>query len=355
VLDRPGLEFLRLLDANANRAREGIRTAEDYCRYGLNEKRWSERLKSIRRAISEILGVHFTSRELTESRNVGQDPLHPDSVADSARPAYSENGRDVAHRGLKRAQEALRVLEEFLRASKPDASAQFAQHRYTLYEAEQWLLTAGETAAVIQAASVYVLLTSAFCKKGFLQTAEGALKGGARLLQLREKEKTADNSLIAQARDLLTLCRNYGGVLICNDRVDVALATGMPGVHLGQQDMTLEEARRVSGERLILGRSTHSVVQAKAAVEVEKADYIAIGSIYETSTKQGRILAGIQLAEQVSALNLPVPVFAIGGITPERIPELKAAGVRRVAVSKTIIAQDDPESATKRLLDAMAG
>ena len=150
------------------------------------------------------------------------------------------------------------------------------------------------------------------------------------------------------------MCRNYGAVLICNDRVDIALAVGLPGVHLGQKDLTLDEARKVSGERLVLGRSTHSVAQAKAAVEVEKADYIAIGSIYETSTKVGRILAGIPLAEQVSALGLPVPVFAIGGITQERIPELRTAGVRRVAVSTAIIAQDDPESATKRLLEAMA-
>lgn len=354
VTERSGLEFLRLIDANANRAREGIRTAEDYCRFSLNEWRWSGRLKSIRRDVSQILGVHFRGDELTDRRDVQQDPLHPQHDVATAHVRLSESPCDVAHRGLKRAQEALRVLEEFLRAPYPSSSAQLAGHRYLLYEAEQWLLGPGQVAAVVNAATVYVLLTSALCKQGLLSTAESVLKGGARLLQLREKGTAADNTLIARARDLLHMCTDYGAVLICNDRVDLALAAGMRGVHLGQNDLSIADARKISGERLFLGRSTHSVEQARAAAEVDQADYIAIGSIYETSTKQGRILAGIQLAEQVSALELPVPVFAIGGITREKVGELKAAGVRRIAVSTALIAQDDPESATKKLIEAMA-
>ena len=103
-----------------------------------------------------------------------------------------------------------------------------------------------------------------------------------------------------------------------------------------------------------LRRSTHSVQQARIAVEVEESDYIAIGSMYDTATKPGRILAGLALAEQVSALNLTVPVFAIGGITQGRVKELKAAGVRRIAVSTAVISDADPESATKKLIEAMA-
>jgi thiamine-phosphate diphosphorylase len=96
------------------------------------------------------------------------------------------------------------------------------------------------------------------------------------------------------------------------------------------------------------------VQQAQDAVKTEQVDYIAVGSIYDTKTKPGRILAGLALAEKVSALNLQVPVFAIGGITSARIKELKSAGIRRIAVSTAVIADANPESAAKQLVEAMA-
>jgi thiamine-phosphate pyrophosphorylase len=343
---------LRLIDANANRAREGIRTAEDYIRFKSGNTRWAQRLKASRHAISDLLGQAFKSEILTAARNVSTDPLKPEASEGNC-TAQEENAKTVAHRGLKRAQEALRVLEEYLRGAYPKISIALSINRYGLYEAEQWLLNASDAAATLEAAKVYVLLSASLCKTGLLHTAEAALKGGARILQLREKEGTA-RAILKQARDLQSLCETYGAVLICNDRLDLATAAGTGGVHLGQDDLTPAEARKLCGEKLLIGRSTHSPEQAQKAVIVEQVDYIAIGSMYETSTKAGRILAGLKLAEQVAALNLSLPVFAIGGINGEKIKELKAAGVRRIAVSTAVIAQADPEGATRRLIDAIS-
>jgi len=347
---------LSLIDANANRAREGIRTAEDYIRFSVRYTRWALELKAIRAGITAVVNSHVAERELIASRNVPGDPGRPkqDPIRDEAQSANSERPIHVARRGLKRAQEALRVLEEYFRAQFAQSSTQLSQYRYVLYEAEQWLMLGSAAATTLGACSVYVLLTESLCARGLLPTAEAALKGGCKLFQLREKQDPG-TTLITKARDLQRLCSEYDAVLICNDRVDVAAASGCVGVHVGQDDLAPADIRSVIGQKLLIGRSTHSVGQAKRAIEQEQVDYIAIGSMYDTTTKPQRIMAGLSLAEQVSALKTDLPVFAIGGITLERIPELKAAGVRRIAVSSVVISAADPEGVTRKLIEAMDG
>jgi len=371
-----GFSELRLIDANANRAREGIRTGEDYIRFVAGEGRWASELKRIRHSVTLLLASHFSNKQLTASRNVGSDPFNPSDATPPPTPSCcgegdrgvtpscggegaggrpaTESSREVALRGLKRAEEALRVLEEYTRAESAATAVQFAQHRFALYEAEQWLAHASEAAAVIGTASLYVILTKSLCRRGLCGTAEAVLKGGAKLLQFRNKDITNSISLLAEARDLHALCSRQGAVLICNDRLDIALAAGAAGVHLGQHDLPPLDARRVVGEKVIIGRSTHTVEQARHAVELEKADYLGVGSVYDTSTKQERFLVGVKLAEQVCALGLGVPVFAIGGITLDRVAELKAVGVKKVAVSSAIVADPDPERITRRFIELLA-
>jgi thiamine-phosphate pyrophosphorylase len=351
VSSAPNLPDLRLIDANANRAREGLRTAEDYIRFAVGTHRHSTALKTIRAQITTLLQKHFSDQDLVASRNVATDPLRPDDN-EGAQTAQNETPRAVAHRGLKRAQEALRVLEEYLKAPHPSTAAELSRARYRAYEIEQWLVCASDAARIIANAKLYVLLSDSLCRDGVLPTAQAVLRGGAKVLQQREKEKSG-KALYAQARDLRKCCEEFGAVLICNDRTDVALTAQAAGVHLGQEDLAPTSVRFISGERLIIGRSTHSVQQAQQAVTVDRADYIAIGSMYDTSTKRERILAGVKLAEDVSALKLEVPVFAIGGITLERIPELKRAGVRQIAVSSAVISAADPESMTRKFVELL--
>jgi len=341
---------LRILDANANRAREGIRTAEDYIRLALMHPRWSQRLKGIRHALTDALREY--QDELLKTRNVASDPGRA-MLSDEGPAAATESAKCVALRGIKRAQEALRVIEENLRGATPAVGNRMGAFRFELYDAEQWLVLTGDSARILNSTLVYVLVTECMCTQGLIRTVEAVLKGGARLLQLREKNQV-DGLFLAQAQQLREVCGKFGAVLICNDRVDLALLANASGVHVGQEDLCPADARKLCGERLLIGRSTHSVEQARQAVEQEQADYIAIGSIYETSTKQGRTLAGLKLAEQVCELKLETPVFAIGGITLERIAELKAVGIKRVAVSSAIILDRDPERATGRMIEALA-
>ncbi len=300
---------LQIIDANANRAREGLRTAEDYLRFAAGHRRWSALLQSIRAGITAQLDTLFTSYVLVAARNVSGDPGAPDPACPTIRPEREESSQKVAQRGLKRAQEALRVLEEYTRAHFPESSAQFEKYRYEAYQVEQWLLLSSDAARCIAEARVYVLLTTALCKMPLLETALAVLRGGARIIQLREK-KLDTKTLVVQARRLRELCNDFKAVLICNDRVDLALATQSEGVHLGQEDLNPAAVRSIAGEKLLIGRSTHSVEQARHAVEVEHADYIAIGSMFETTTKAAHILVGLPLAEAIRDSSLPVPVFA---------------------------------------------
>jgi thiamine-phosphate pyrophosphorylase len=156
------------------------------------------------------------------------------------------------------------------------------------------------------------------------------LAGGARLIQLRDKDASA-REMLEQARACLELTRAAGAKLIINDRVDVALTAGADGVHLGQEDVSVEDARELLGADKIIGVSTHSIDQFRAALETS-ASYIAIGPVYQTKTKQNPDpVIGLELVRQAKALT-DRPLVAIGGVTAERAPEVIAAGADCVAV-----------------------
>ena len=346
--------LVRILDANANRVREGLRTAEDYVRFMIGDLQQAGRIKLLRQTLTEILhGVEGLERSLLESRNVAADPMRPDNWKDVLRRIERETPRDVAQRGMKRAQEGLRVLEENLRGFQIDAAERIARLRYLAYESEQWIVCASKASQVLQSSNVYVLLTSKLCRKQDpLAVAEAVLKGGVRLLQLREKE-LSDARLLDLAKNINKLCVEYEAAFFLNDRIDLAVYCRANGAHLGQEDVAPAEARQLCGRRLMLGLSTHSARQARDAVEGDQADYIGVGAMYETQTKAATVLGGLKLMEEVAALDLKTPVFAIGGITLQRLPELKAAGARRVALSTAIIAADDPERAARLFVEAM--
>jgi thiamine-phosphate pyrophosphorylase len=155
------------------------------------------------------------------------------------------------------------------------------------------------------------------------------LDGGARIIQLRDKEASS-RELLEQARDCLKLTREAGARLIVNDRADVALTAGADGVHLGQDDMSVADAREMLGEDKIIGVSTHSIDQFRAALETS-ADYIVVGPVYPTTTKENPApVVGLDLVREAKSLTNR-PLVAIGGINHERAPEVFAAGADCVA------------------------
>jgi len=156
------------------------------------------------------------------------------------------------------------------------------------------------------------------------------LDGGANLIQLRDKE-AGGRELLEQVMACLKMTRKAGATLIINDRVDVALTAGADGVHLGQDDLSVDEAREILGEDKIIGVSTHSIAQFRAALETS-ANYIAVGPIYPTITKENPApVVGLELVREAKKLT-DRPLVAIGGISHARAPEVIAAGADCVAV-----------------------
>ncbi|HEX8557396.1 MAG TPA: thiamine phosphate synthase [Pyrinomonadaceae bacterium] len=180
-------------------------------------------------------------------------------------------------------------------------------------------------------------------------------EGGARLVQLREK-RLSPREFYAEASEALRVARSFGARLVVNDRADVALAVGADGVHVGQDDMPPEAARAVLGERAVVGFSTHNVEQAAAAAAARPAvDYIAIGPVFDTSSKEKPDpvvgLEGVRRAREAAP---GVPLVAIGGVTAESARAVLEAGADSVAVIGALLSASDPAEITRRTRDFLA-
>ena len=178
-------------------------------------------------------------------------------------------------------------------------------------------------------------------------------EGGATLVQLREKH-LPPREFYAEVFEALKVARAFGARLIINDRVDVALATGVEGVHVGQDDMPPETARLVVGKRMVVGFSTHGVEQAAAAARLP-VDYVAIGPVFETSSKQKPDpVVGLEGVRRVREAIGNMPLVAVGGITAESAPPVLAAGADSVAVINALVGTSDPAEITRRTRDFLA-
>jgi thiamine-phosphate pyrophosphorylase len=180
-----------------------------------------------------------------------------------------------------------------------------------------------------------------------LRIVQGALDGGADVVQLRKKEMSKGPQY-RLASSLRGLTRSYGALLIINDHADIAIAVDADGVHLGQDDLPVAAVRGLPGfAGRIIGCSTHSLEQALRAVEAG-ADYLGVGPVHPTPTKQGRRAVGAELVREVAAA-VRVPFVAIGGIEPNNVAEVIEAGARAVAVVRSIYDAPDPEAAARDL------
>ena len=199
---------------------------------------------------------------------------------------------------------------------------------------------------------LYVLITGNIATKSVKETARLVINGGADAIQLREKT-ISDSNFISLAGEVREITTRSGTLLFINDRVHVAREINADGVHLGQQDMSILEARDIIGNEKIIGVSTHSIIQAKQA-QKDGADYIAIGPIYPTRTKGHEPSIGLEVIQEVSgAVN--IPIIAIGAINLENLDEVLKAGASRVAVCSAIIGSKDIYSSTKQYKEKLNG
>ncbi len=199
---------------------------------------------------------------------------------------------------------------------------------------------------------LYVLISGSIAAKSVIETTRLVIDGGADAIQLREKT-ISDSEFITLAEEVRDITTKNGTLLIINDRVHIAREINADGVHLGQQDMSASEARDIVGNEKIIGVSTHSVIQAKQA-QKDGADYIAIGPIYPTRTKDYEPSVGIEIIREISeAVN--IPFIAIGAITLDNLDKVLKAGASRIAVCSAIIGSKDIYSSTRQFKEELNG
>ena len=340
---------LRLLDANLDRAREGLRVVEDWCRFGLDRADLVARLKDLRQRLGLLHGDAYK-----QARHTGSDV-----AAGLGHPAQAQRQRpqQVVAANCGRVQEALRVLEEFARGMDAPLAAEAAAIRYALYDLEVDLLRAcqGGDARRRQLRQCPLYLITSPSER-LEAVVEAALRGGVRLVQYRAKEGTAgpdgqpiaDGLRLRQAQALRQLCSQHGALFVVNDRIDIALAVDADGVHLGQGDLPPALARRLLGPEKLIGRSTHAIDQLRQAV-ADGCDYVGVGPVNATPTKPGRDPVGLDYVRQAAA-ECPLPFFAIGGIDATNLAAVLVAGASQVAVVRAITEAEDPQAASRDLL-----
>jgi thiamine-phosphate pyrophosphorylase len=339
----------RVIDANLNRAGEGLHLLEDVARLMLNDGGLTQQLRTMRHEL--LRGDRAFNQQLVQSRDsegdVGGDIEAPGEAKERELPITV-----VAN--SRRVQESLRTLEEL--AKIPDATPKldpqkFKQARFALYTIERKMLSrllrqdkAGRLSGLYA-----VVDSDSIGGHRHIEVAEELIRGGARVIQFRDKSRDKSERL-SITQGLRDLCAQNDVLFIVNDYIGLALATDADGLHLGQKDLPVSLARRILAIDQLIGCSVTTVEQAKAA-EADGADYIAVGSIYPTSSKEGAVVVGLKGLRQIKqAVNLPV--VAIGGINKDNVAEVLAAGADAVAVISAILKAKEVAEATRQIIAA---
>lgn len=335
-------DMLRILDANLNRMREALRVVEDYARFSLDDADSAAELKRCRHELAELRAA-FGPDELRAARDT---PGDIGRALKTPTELHRGDAGAIVSAAFARWQEAARVVGEYGKLVDGAAAAAAERLRYRAYELEPRIVLRGHMRQHLARARVYVLITAALCRGEWLASAEAALRGGADCLQLREKHLD-DRALLARARALRELTRRHGALLALNDRPDLAKLAGADIVHVGQDDLSVAEVRRIAGGKLLVGKSTHTQPQVDAAL-LEEPDYLAVGPMWASSTKPQDHIAGAETLRYARS-RTALPLVAIGGLTADNAASLWHAGATCLAVCQAVLAADDPAAAVRCL------
>ncbi|HKB02938.1 MAG TPA: thiamine phosphate synthase [Gemmataceae bacterium] len=336
----------RVVDANANRAREALRVLDDYCRFVLDDAVLTEEMKIVRHRFADLLAC-MPAATLYEARDTLADV---GTAISTTGEMARESPAEVARINFKRLQEALRSLEEFGKVIAPDFAGGLEAIRYRTYTLERAVGIGADARTRLETAKLYVLLTGSQCSAALDWTIREAADGGADVFQLREKS-LSDRDLLERARNVRRWTRETQTLFIVNDRPDIARLAEADGVHLGQDDMSVKDARRILGAGPLIGVSTHNADQVRKAI-LDGASYIGVGPTFASTTKDFGELAGLDFVREAAALTT-LPAFVIGGMNASNIGQAVAAGAKRVAVTAAVCQADEPAAAARAIRSAL--
>jgi thiamine-phosphate pyrophosphorylase len=340
-MERAGL---RILDANFNRAREAVRVIEDYCRFALNSQLLTERAKQLRHELCAALDEVGLTR-LASSR----DSISDVGVGGKVPEQFERSClKDSFTAGCKRLTEALRALEEVSKAEFENISKSIEKMRFDSYTLEKDIIIFSEPAEKFKRVSLYVIISSNLPADIISLTHHCAI-GGADCIQLRAKN-IDDEKLSALAVEFVQICREKSVLSIINDRVDIAVAAEADGVHLGQNDIPIDKARKLPLTPLIIGKSTHSATELENAT-VGLPTYVSLGPVFPSSTKPELQTAGLEYVRlSIGKLEQTgIAGVAIGGITLDNLKDVLEAGAKAIAVCSVVNQAKDPAESCRKL------
>jgi thiamine-phosphate pyrophosphorylase len=320
-------KVLRIIDVNFNRATEGLRVVEEICRFVLEDRKLTLTLKMLRGELFQSIRVsdYQIIRERKALKDVGRG-LYPES---EGRRASLE---DIFRANMKRAQEAVRCLEEFSKMLRPGLGKVFKNIRFKLYEVEK--IMAPKVAKVVKLDFDLYLITDP--QFGHLKMIRQAIASGIKIVQFRDKVMNKREYLY-WAKKIAALTKKAKVTFMLNDHWDLVNEVGADGVHLGQEDLasiSLRKVRKELGEEKIIGVSIHSLAQALRAEKLG-ADYIAVGPVFPTPSKPQVKPVGLGLLEKVIK-RIEIPVVAIGGINEKNVENIVRVGGKRIAMIRAL-------------------
>ena len=339
----------RIIDANFNRAREAIRTIEEFCRFALNCGPLVERSKQLRHELCSAIDKLDAGR-LISSR----DTLNDVGVGKTVdKQLVRNNLSDCFTASCKRLTEALRVLAETTQTVNRPAAEKIEQLRYKAYTLEKDIVLFGEPAEKFKRVVLYVIISSNL-PADVISLAHKCAAGGADCIQLRTKD-IEDDRLFALAVEFVKVCKSADVLSIINDRVDIAIAAEADGVHLGQNDLSTECARKLQLAPLIIGKSTHSIEQLRRACE-ENPTYVSLGPVFPTGTKPNVRPVGLDYVREATEklADTGIRNVAIGGITLDNIEEVLQADAGAIAVCSAATEAKDATAACRALKEKAA-
>ena len=335
-------KIYRILDANINRVAEGIRVVEDVCRFYFETENLTEKLRDIRHNIRKNLKEldFIMINERDTEHDIGKDITLKSNI--DKKDSLSQ----IINANFKRALEGIRVIEEILKTldNMYYLGKKFENIRYEIYYIEKSVLQLINRKKIPK--GLYGI-TMESCSNGRtnIEVVKEMIKSGIKIIQYREKDKSF-KEMYKEAKILRELTKKSETIFIINDHIELAMMVDADGVHIGQDDWPINEVRRLIGDDKIIGISTHSKEQAIEAVK-SGADYIGVGPIFKTNTKDYSPV-GIEYLKFV-VKNIKIPFIAIGGIKENNLEEIIKTGATRIALVTEITAAQNIEEKIKRL------